>query len=86
MSKTRQTRTNQVMRHRNVVLELRCDLTLEEQRLKGVQLAEQEHKIAELEDKDEAAERDHQEGDQGHYHGPRREFAGDSPGLGAPAG
>lgn len=51
MSKTRQTRTNQVMRRRNVVLELRCDLTLEEQRLKGVQLAEQEHKIAELEDK-----------------------------------
>ena len=51
MSKTRQTRTNQVMRHRNVVLELRCDLTLEEQRLKGVQLAEQEHQIAELENK-----------------------------------
>ena len=51
MSKTRQTRTNQVLRHRNVVLELRCDLTLEEQRLKGVQLAEQEHKIAELENK-----------------------------------
>lgn len=51
MSKTRHTRTNQVMRHRNVVLELRCDLTLEEQRLKGVQLAEQEHQVAEIENK-----------------------------------
>lgn len=46
MSKLRTVRTNHVVRHRKVVLELRCELTAEEQRLKGIQLADLDQKIA----------------------------------------